>query len=288
MKFLFKGLLILLVIVATFYVYIHFKFNSLSSQTFTDIYEFEIADEVANADLSLGERTFQIRNSCTDCHGEDLAGKVVIDDPAMGTIAGTNITPFMLKDYTDEDIVRAIRYGVHKSGRSLRFMPSFEYAHLSKQDLAALVAYIRSVKPVEKMNHENSFGPVAKTLAVFGKIPVMFPALLIDHSKGFGDKPAEAATLEFGKYLAQSCVGCHGEDLRGGAIPGGDPSWPHASNIRLGSINQWNAESFQKFMSDGISPVSGKAPAFPMPTALLQQFNDVEREALWLYLSNLK
>jgi len=247
-----------------------------------------IAREITNANLELGKRIYHVRNGCVDCHGVDLSGTLIMDNGPMGTIFGVNITAHKLSTWSDEEVARAIRYGIHKTGRSLRFMPSFDFEGLSLGDTAALVAYLRSVPAVAKDDPENSFGPAARILSAFGQMPVMFPASIIDGKKAFAEKPAETPSLEFGKYLAHSCIGCHGAELKGGRIPGGDPSWPEATNLRLGGDSAWNEEKFRSMLRTGISPSTGQALRPPMPTALLQQLNEVESTALWKYLSSLK
>lgn len=263
------------------------RFSLISNQTFKT-YPISISEDVAHGDIKLGERIFQVRNGCVECHGKDLSGQKVMENGPMGKIWGHNITPFNLKSWTDEEIARAIRYGVHKTGRSLRFMPSFDFEGLSKSDLASLIAYLRSMPSVEKPNHDNTFGPIAKIMSVMGKMPVMFPALIIDQEKGFADKPPEGATPEFGKYLANSCVGCHNTNFTGGKIPGGDPSWPEAANIRLGANPMWTEIKFNEMIKTGISVNHGKPVRAPMPLPLLQQLNPTELKALWIFLSSLK
>src|SRR5580698_7982206 len=92
-----------------------------------------------------------ITRGCTQCHGADLGGAKVIEDPAMGRIYGPNLTrghggpPEAL---TDEDFIRAIRHGVARDGHGLFLMPSGDFSRLTDADLADLVAYVRSVPPV--------------------------------------------------------------------------------------------------------------------------------------------
>ncbi len=267
--------------------YIQFQFSREQAKQFQSL-AFAIQNKVATADVDLGKRLYAVRSGCVDCHGSDLSGVKVMDNWAMGTIYGANITPYALSQWTDEEIARAIRYGIHKSGRSLRFMPSYDYQGLSLEDIASLVTYLRKSPPVEKKHPENTFGPIAKMLAFLGKMPVMFPAKAMDLQRGFNTKPEEQPTIEFGKYLANSCVGCHGPELSGGKIPGGDPSWPEALNIRLGSNPQWTEATFIETIKTGNSPTTKHPLRAPMPVGQLAQMNDVELKALWLYLSSLK
>ncbi len=258
-----------------------------SHQTYTSA-SFDLGDVVRNADLQLGHRIYHVRGGCVDCHGVDLAGAKLMEDPAMGSIHGANLTPFNLKAWSDEEIVRAIRYGVHRTGRSLQFMPSFDYEKMSLSDIGAVVAYLRSVPSVDRPSHANQMGPVLKVLSFIRQVPALFPAQSIDQSQGFATKPMEAPTVEFGQYLAHACAGCHGAEFKGGKIPGGDPSWPAASNIRLGANSAWNESAFKSMLVTGVSPTSGQKLRAPMPIALLAQLNETEQTALWRYLSSLK
>jgi len=181
-------------------------------------------------DLSLGKRIYHVRAGCVDCHGVDLTGAQVMNNFPMVAIFGANLTPYNLGDWSDEDLARAIRFGIHKSGRSLRFMPSFDFTDLSQGDLVSLIAYLRSQPAVKQESKEVSIGPVAKVLSALGQMPVLFPGKIIDPHKPFISKPMEAKTREFGEYLAKTCTGCHGHEFRGGPIPGGAPDWPPAAS----------------------------------------------------------
>lgn len=281
---IFVGFLFVIVVLIGF---VATSFSMKSERVFAAPH-FSIHEDVVKADIELGKRIVTVRNGCVDCHGEDLSGAKIMENGAMGSIYGANITPYGLKDWTDEEVATAIRYGIHKTGRSLRAMPSFEFASLSKGDIAAIIAYLRSVPEVQKPSHQNTYGPMARVLATTGQMPFMFPAFEIDMNQGFADKPVEGPTLEFGQYLAGSCIGCHGQFYQGGKIPGGDPAWPPASNIRLGANPLWTEASFQQFIETGVSPVSGQQIRPPMPVYLLQKMNDMEKAALWSYLSSLK
>jgi mono/diheme cytochrome c family protein len=288
MKFILKtvGGLIGLILVVAITALLAFEFKSGKHHP---IPKLDIHEDVAKADVELGKRIYFVRAGCVECHGENLAGRLVVDNPAIGRITGANLTPHKLKDWSDDQIAAAVRYGLARDGRSLRFMPSMDYSGLSRSDTAALIAFVRSVPAVENAAEpSNSFGPVAKIMSVLGKMPVIFPAEAIDQKKPFEDKPAEGPTHEFGRYLARSCTGCHGENFGGGPIPGGDPSWPLASDIRLGQNAAWTEETFTNMLKSGISPLTQKELRAPMPVAQLKQLNEMESKALWTFLSSLK
>ncbi len=284
------GLLVagLLVVVVGFVGGCFFRFSMLLGERYPMHPELAAKAQTGlTPDIALGKRIFHVRNGCVHCHGENLAGKKLLENGAMGTIYSANITPFRTKDMKDEDLLRAIRYGVHTSGRSLRFMPVSDFDGMSRGDLDSLVAYIRSVPEVKEPTHESTYGPVAKILSATGKMPVMFAARMVDQSLGMAEKPPEGPTKEFGKYLAKSCSGCHGAEYRGGKIIGGPPDWPPAANIRMGAGTTWTQAAFLDLIKSGVSRKSGQKIRQPMPIDLLQQMDATELEALWKFFSSL-
>lgn len=250
---------------------------------------FEVAPvELSTAgDVARGQHVVMVRNGCADCHGADLAGASVMDNPAMGKIYASNLTPAALGAWSDGEIARAIRHGVGRDRQPLVLMPAHDYIHLSEADLSAAVAYLRSIPPVEKANENTRLGPVSRSLLALNQAPLL-PAEMLDHQRAFPPEPVAEVSENFGQYLAQTaCMGCHGPQLRGGPIPGGDPSWPPASNIRRPALADWNETSFIGAMRSGITP-SGQEMRSPMPWKLIGQYTETELKALWMYLKSLE
>lgn len=238
-------------------------------------------------DARRGERLAQVRYGCVECHAKDLGGAPVVNDPMVASLSGSNLTPAALKGWTDQEIARAIRSGVSRDGRPLLLMPSQDYRHLSLKDLADLIAYLRSVPPVDRPSEPSKLGPVFTALYAFGKLPTLTPVDVVDHAAPPAAGPAEAATPEFGKYLARaSCMGCHGEALKGGPIPGGDPKWPAAANITPDALATWDEGGFVKTLRTGVNP-GGSRLAPPMVVEYTKKYSDVELKALWAYIRSL-
>lgn len=277
---------VLLLAIAGFYLFADLHLKAQLARTYV-VPDIPISHDVSTADLALGKRIVERRNGCTECHGEDLSGKTIINDPAFGKISCPNLTPFALSGLSDEAIALALRHGLRADGTSLIFMPSYEYQNLSKSDIAAIIAYLRTVPSVKKPNTPIEIGPIAKILFALGQLPVLTPAAMIQHDTGFVAKPKEAPSKEFGIYLVNSaCIGCHRKTLTGGHIVGGAPDWPPAANIRLKGRPEWTKETFFKTMQTGLSASSGKYLRIPMIEAV-GKFNDKELTAIWLYLSSL-
>lgn len=226
---------------------------------------------------------------CVDCHGSDLGGAKVIDDPAMGRLHGPNLT---LGEggrgaaYTDADFVRAIRHGVAPDGRGLFLMPSTDYARFTEADMGDLIAFLKSVPPVNRARVPISVGPVARTLLVVGKIQLA--ADVIDHPKLRPDAVVPGVTVEYGRYLAAGCTGCHGPNLSGGKIDIGPPDWPPAANLTpdsSGRLAKWSEADFIAALRTAKRP-DGSELNPVMPRAF-GQLNETEMRALWAYLRTL-
>ncbi|NKX44635.1 c-type cytochrome [Roseicyclus persicicus] len=100
---------------------------------------------------------------CAGCHmprGADgvplfeaglSGGTVGFEIPGMGIFWPSNLTrdPTGLGGWTDDEIATAITGGLRPDGRVLApAMPWMSYSALPAEDLAALVAYLRSLPPV--------------------------------------------------------------------------------------------------------------------------------------------
>src|SRR5258707_8834134 len=104
----------------------------------------------APAALRLGKYLFESRG-CAECHGADGRGIAFIDSPGGMYVKSPNITTGpggVVSDYNEGDWVRAIRHRANPAGPALLIMPSVDYNRMSDPDLAALVAYTRSLPPV--------------------------------------------------------------------------------------------------------------------------------------------
>lgn len=241
----------------------------------------------ADAAAVLRGRHIAETRGCVDCHGADFGGAKVIDDPAVGVMWGPNLTGGrggLAAGFNDEDWVRAIRHGIAQDGRPLVLMPSIEYAHFSDEDLGALVAYLKTVPKVDRERVALTVGPVARVLMLAGEIKLA--AEHIDHAGLRPPTVVPGVTVEYGRYLAVGCTGCHGEQFAGGRIAGAPPDWPLARNLTpAGDLARWSEADFMKVLQTGLRP-DGKALNPVMPLAF-GKMNDTELKALWMYLKTL-
>jgi cytochrome c553 len=241
------------------------------------------------AQIARGRHLATAVAKCTDCHTADLGGKKFIDGGPLGTIYASNLTAGKggaLAGYTDAQLDAAIRHGVRPSGRGIMIMPSDEYQDLSNEDVSAIIAYLRSLAPVDRELEASHLGPLGRALYATGKLPVI-PAERIDHTAGPKAAPPAGPTREYGQYLVNvgGCRGCHGPNLVGGPSP--EPGAPAAANITpAGPIGQWSEADFNRAIRTGTRPDGSKLKDF-MPWRSMASHTDEELHAIWLYLQTV-
>ena len=243
--------------------------------------------------LQRGRHLVESRYACTACHGGGLAGGVMVDDPAIGRLLGPNLTGgkgSRTAGFRPADWDRIVRHGILRDGRP-SLMPSVDFQRMSDQELSDIAVLVQSQPPVDKDVPRVSLGPVGKVLLATGKLVLSADAIAANGDAPHAVKPpASSATVEFGRHLAATCMGCHGQDLAGGPIVGGDPSWPPAANLtpHPDGLAQWTSAQFARAIREGKRP-DGTALRSPMSDVVTyrMKMSDVELEALWMYLQSL-
>lgn len=168
---------------------------------------------------------------CIDCHSRrdfsNYSGPIILGTEGMGgeafdgpkanvpgTIYAKNITPAGIGDWTDGEVFRAITVGVNKKGEALfPLMPYMHFRFLAQEDLYSIIAYIRSLKPIENTVPERSLNfplnLIVKTI----------PSDIEEPLPAFPDK---SNTLAYGTYMANAaaCIDCHTKMEKGQIKPG--------------------------------------------------------------------
>ena len=243
------------------------------------------------ASIARGEHIATIR-LCRQCHTDDLSGQFNAA-PIMFTLTFPNLTPGaggVGATNTDEDWVRAIRHGVGHDGRGLALMPSAIFYYLSDEDLGALIAYLKSLSPIDNEMPKTDLGPLGRVMFTLGKLPpelVVPNVISIDHDGQRPIVPEPGVTVEYGKYLARTCMLCHGSELNGQTIDVGGPEKYLALNLTMGGeMKGWSEEDFITTMRTGVTP--NRHPLKDvMPWKYFGQMTDDEMKAVWVYLQSL-
>lgn len=229
---------------------------------------------------------------CAHCHGDDLSGKLLNNDMFVGRIWSGNLTPGEggVGDFSAEDWVNVIRYGVIDNGRAANFMPSETFMNISKEDLTALVSYFSTLKPIDAVHPKNKIGPVARGLYLAGKLPVMVPPETVDFKADYPPMAEPAVNARYGKYLVDigGCRDCHGSDLKGRPSTVAPPGTPPAPDITAtGTAKEWDKEKFIKVMNTGVVTKTEKLNTW-MPWEYMGKMTDNDLEAIYIYLNTQK
>ena len=244
---------------------------------------------------------------CFDCHSKyDLTaqpapalvgklggGQLMVNDADLSLVA-PNITPDRetgVGAWTDDELARAIREGIGRDGRALfPAMPYTFYRHMSDEDLASVVAYLRTVEPVRSEPHGTtriSF-PLSR---IINNIPQPLYAPVA---------PPDASTpARRGAYLANigGCFDCHTPTVRGRAIRGMELAG--GSTLQTGGkvassnltpdpsgISYYDEPLFLEAMRTGY--VRGRKLSPHMPWWAYRNMTDEDLKSLFAYLRTVR
>jgi cytochrome c553 len=166
-------------------------------------------------------------------------------------------------------------------------MPADIFINFSAEDLGAIIAYLKTVPPVENDLPDPKLTFLGRAMLAAGMFGDVFPAEIIDHNKPFPAMPEVGANAEYGDYLAAAtgCKKCHGEDLGGQVF---DPEAPKAPNLTQGGeLIGWSEEDFIQTIRTGVSPSGHKLDLESMPWKNYAKMDDDELKGLWMYLKSL-
>ena len=220
-------------------------------------------------DLENGKTLF-FAGGCASCHAtpgqEDatrLGGGLALKSP-FGTFHVPNISPDRsdgIGGWSEADFVTAMRKGTSPDGR--HYYPAFPYTayqRMSVGDLRDLLAYLRTLAPVQGRvrDHELPF-PYNLRRAIG-----LWKRLYLD-GRPFAPDPARDAAWNRGAYLVNGpglCAECHSprdrlsgivtrQRLAGGPNPDGEGWVP---NITQAGLRDWSEDDIAQFLEFGDKP----------------------------------
>ena len=151
-----------------------------------------------------GERLAHIFG-CRGCHR--AAGNVIFEKPGVVRLVAPNLSR-VVKDYSDEELVRLVRRGVKRDGTSVVAMPAADLQHMSDADLAAVIAALRAAPELpDAVPGGTYWGPLGRVALLLGK--VTFSADAVGPEEAPRLRPVETREDE-GAYLVKTiCSHCH-------------------------------------------------------------------------------
>jgi cytochrome c553 len=238
------------------------------------------------AALARGRHLSEAIAVCTVCHGDDLGGRLAFEHPLLGRGYTPNLTAGrggIGAAYDAADWNRALRHGVDRSGRGLLFMPVDHYQHLSDEDLGAMIAYYRSLPPVDNDRTALELTLLARWMIDLGLSGPVVRAAQLDHSM-----PRAPRSSEPGAYLVEigGCTFCHGDALTGGQglEPGAPPGPALTRDSRIGAKG---FDAFAAALRTGTAADGHVIDPRFMPWRGYARMTDDELRAIWLHLQRL-
>ncbi len=294
-----------------------FYFSSCKDSDKTATTKTDSKDSVEQV-LKRGEYLALHVAACIDCHsnrdfakysgpvipGTEGMGGMVFDEKfgLPGTLYGKNITPDPetgIGTWTDDEILRAMTQGINKNGDTLfPLMPYPQFNRMAKDDLLAIIAYIRTLKPIKnKVPDRKLMMPIA----------MAYPGPVLQASIDGNVRPPESDQVAYGGYLATmaDCATCHSPLTKQGPdmtrmFAGGNrfelaTYVVNSANITPDSatgIGTWNEERFlNKFTpyreEKNYNFTVGKENTI-MPLALYAGMTDSDLRAIYAYLRSVK
>ncbi|MFP4322126.1 MAG: c-type cytochrome [Anaerolineales bacterium] len=212
--------------------------------------------------------------------GMQAVGNYAFQQP-YGMVASPNLTT--LQDWSDEELEIAIRYGIDPDGTVLlRPMPYIAYENMSDADMEAVIAYLRTLEPIENEVPEPQLNPGISREDT--RVPHDID--LETEREGPGE---DADPVAVGEYLAtavSACVHCHGS-----VDNDGDPVLPLAGETWL--YDDFNSFQGPSLLSENLDFISDEAilelldysePLVLMPSSVYRYMTDEDHQAIleWL------
>jgi len=228
---------------------------------------------------------------CTECHGYNLGGKELINDPPLAVVYSPNLTSGkggVASNYSDEDWIRALRHGAGPDSNALFVMPSMDINQMCESDISSVIAYLKSIPPVDGEFPAPVFGMVGKVMLGMNVFGDVLNVETIDHSKGPVACRDFSSAVEHGNYLVNiaGCRTCHGKELSGMQSP--EPGAPFSSNLTDGgNLANWTSEDFVRSMRSGVTREGKSLNNKYMPWKGFAHFSDDELQAMYVYFKSL-
>lgn len=236
------GVIIVVVVAAILTSYLFMAYPNVASAD-------DIQVEITEATVERGKYLAYHVMMCADCHGSrdftkfsgpphpgtEFAGGEVFDQSMgfPGRFVSANITPFGVGDWTDGELFRLITEGVTKDGNAIfPVMPYHLFGKLAREDVESVIAYIRTLDPVET-DH-----PQSKADFPFNLILRTMP-----QAAELVQKPDTTNRVAYGEYIftAAACADCHTDFAKGksvGPLAGGgrEFQFPDGSVVRAANL----------------------------------------------------
>jgi mono/diheme cytochrome c family protein len=212
---------------------------------------------------------------CLGCHKQ--AGNVLFAAENVGSLVAPNLTA-KIPSYSDAELLRLLRHGVKRDGTSTISMPALALTHLADDDIARIVAYLRSLPARPDAVGTTQWGPLGRVAVVAGK--VAFSADLVHPANDPPRHRPDGPPAELGRYIVASvCTSCHKLDVDN------DDGWVVKAPALRPMVASYDFADFERLMRTGIA-AGGREVGLMSEIARgdLTHLTDAEIEGVYAYL----
>lgn len=207
---------------------------------------------------------------CMGCHtyqeSMPYAGNKPMESP-FGTFYTSNLTQDKetgIGDWTYADFKRALHHGKRKSGNYIYpAMPFVSYTKIRDEDVRALWAYFKQIKPIHNKVRDPKLIVIGDTFSSMARLALIGWRVPFFEAKRFQPYPGRSEEFNRGAYYVQAlghCSSCHtprniafaqkkDQFLDGFTMNG----WyaPRLSPGPDSALKHWNVDQLAQFLKDG-------------------------------------
>ena len=239
---------------------------------------------------------------CAACHtmpgGKDFAGGVVIDT-GFGKLLGSNITPDQdtgIGNWSQDDFVRAVKYGVGHGGHLYPGMPYIYFNLMPRDQILKMQAYLATVPAVNNRIVSNQLPfPFSIRAVMIGWNLLFFP-----NTGDYQPDPGQTAEWNRGAYLVLGpghCAACHTsknalggdrttQEFEGSVVDGLNA--PALVNDTHNGLGLWTADDIGNYLKTGHNQYADAAG--PMATVITHStslLTEADDKAIGVYVNSL-
>lgn len=224
------------------------------------------------AGVAEGARMARIAG-CRGCHAPDGRGRILEQSALLGRIAAPALAPRAAK-YSDAALAQLIRHGIKQDGTALYIMPTQALTHLSDDDVAQIIGWIRTLKPnAHDLHGTISYGPVARYLILTG---------VVESKVHEAHVAPPVRPTDVGSYFVHvTCLACH--DLHNPKPSDSEPDQIVPALAEVGAAYDPNA--FHTLLRTGVGMTRRDLGLMRrVAKSDLHMFSDTEIAAIQAYL----
>jgi mono/diheme cytochrome c family protein len=275
----------------------------------------ELKIEATTEKVERGRYLANFVNVCMDCHStrdwSKFSGPLIPGTLGKGGFRfdhsvgfpgiyySKNITPASITRYSDGELFRVITTGVSKEGNALfPVMPYAYYGRMDNEDIYSIIAYLRTLAPVENLVDESR-----------SDFPMNFIINTIPAKGAPVKRPEASDIIAYGGYMinAAGCAECHTQVDKGQIIPelkfggGREFAFPDGSIVRSSNITpdeetgigKWTKEDFirrfKAYADSSYTPPVVRPGEFNtmMPWTMYCNMKEEDLSAIYAYLKTV-